>query len=120
MLPEDWFDQIRKAYPKRSGGQGWGHVRKIVPRLIENGESFEDLLDGAKRYATFMRATSQERSPYVMQARTFFGPGEWWMEEYELPSAAPLRGLPKEISAEEREADIRKFEQDMQRFKVVK
>ena len=23
---------------------------------------------------------------FVMQARTFFGPGEWWLEDYDLPS----------------------------------
>ncbi len=84
-LPSDWLDQIRRAYPKRVGGQGWGHLRKRVPALIQQGESFESLLDGVRRYAALMKATGQEKTPYVKQACTFFGPGEWWLEDYDLP-----------------------------------
>ena len=86
MLPTDWLEQIRAHYPKRVGGQGWGHVKRRVPELIQLGEDFEDLLEGVKRYSALMKATKTERTAYVMQARTFFGPGEWWMEDYELPN----------------------------------
>ena len=86
MLPTDFLDQIKAVYPKRVGGQGYGHVKKRIPQLIQAGETWEGLLEGAKRYAALMDATGQTRTPYVMQARTFYGPGEWWLEDYELPT----------------------------------
>ena len=85
-LPADWLPQLKKVYPKRVGGQGWGHLKRRIPVLIDAGESFEDLLDSAKKYAASMEATRQTNTPFVMQARTFFGPGEWWLEDYELPT----------------------------------
>ena len=91
-LPTDWMRQIQTAYPKRTGGQGWGHVRKKVPELIlKEGFTFDELLDGVKRYAALCKALGDERSPYVMQARTFFGPGEWWLEDYDLPTDGSVR-----------------------------
>ena len=86
MLPSDWLKQIKASYPKRCGGHGWGHVRKRIPELVKSGESFEDILAGVKRYAALMDATRTTGSMFVMQARTFFGPGEWWLEDYDLPS----------------------------------
>lgn len=85
-LPTDWMRQLQAAYPKRAGGQGWGHVRKKVPELINDGHSFEELLDSVKRYCALCKALGDERGPFVMQARTFFGPGEWWLEDYDLPT----------------------------------
>ncbi len=82
MLPSDWLKQIRAVYPRRNNGQGWGNVKKLVPELIKKGESFEDLLDGAKRYGEFCAATNEK---YVRMAQTFFGPGEWWLEDYDIP-----------------------------------
>ena len=81
-LPPDWLKQIRDVYPKRTGGQGWGNVKRLVPALIERGESFEDLLDGAERYGEYCRTTNEK---YVRMAQTFFGPGEWWLEDYDIP-----------------------------------
>ena len=86
MLPGDWLDQIRKAYPKRVGGQGWGLVRTKVLRLVAQGESFDEILAGAQAYGDLMRATGDAGTCYVKQAATFFGPGEWWREEYDLPT----------------------------------
>jgi hypothetical protein len=86
MLPEDWLDQIRQHYPKRAGGHGWGHLKKRIPELIRVGHDFEEMLEGVKRYAALQLAIGNVGTPYVMQARTFFGPGEWWLEDYDLPT----------------------------------
>lgn len=90
-LPHDWFDQLRKTYPKRLGGQGWGFLRKKIPQLIDSGHSFADLMAGVKRYRALMDATNTTGTPYVMQARTFFGPGEWWLEDYDLPTDGSVK-----------------------------
>lgn len=83
MLPSDWLKQIQKAYPRRTGGQGWGYVKRRIPELIKKGETFEDLLAGAQQYGDLCRATNEK---FVRMARTFYGPDEWWLEDYELPS----------------------------------
>jgi hypothetical protein len=82
MLPEDWLKQLQSEYPRRSGGQGWGHVRKRVPELVRDGHDFDAMLEGCKSYGRLMKANNKWGTEWVMQARTFFGPGEWWLEDY--------------------------------------
>jgi hypothetical protein len=115
-LPEDWLKQIQVVYPRRRGGQGWGYVKKRIPELVRQGEEFDDLLAGAKSYGDYCCATNEQ---YVRMARTFFGPDEWWMEDYSIEVSKP-RGMPKELTDEQRAADLRKFEADMKRLRVVK
>ena len=105
-LPKDWLDQIKSAYPKRSGGQGWGLLKKKIPSLIRQGSTFEELIEGAKRYKAFCVADGSEGSCYVKQAITFYGPGEWWMEDWDLPEAKDERD-PYIVSLEKYRADNR-------------
>lgn len=82
MLPSDWLEQIKSVYPRRSGGQGWGYVKRRIPDLVEQGHTFAELFEGAKEYGEYCRATNNK---YVRMARTFFGPDEWWLEDYDIP-----------------------------------
>ena len=119
MLPNDWLQQIRDAYPKRIGGQGWGHVKKRIPALIKAGESFDDMLAGCKAYSKLLQATDKHGTEFVMQARTFFGPGEWWLEDYLLPSDEYIPRKPEVVTDEMRDEDKRKWADEMRRFRVV-
>jgi len=119
MLPANWLQQIRDAYPKRIGGQGWAHVKKRVPNLVQAGESFDDMLDGCKAYSKMLKAIDKYGTEFVMQARTFFGPGEWWLEDYLLPSDEYTPRKPEEVTNEMRDDDKRKWNEDMRRLKVV-
>jgi hypothetical protein len=84
LLPDDYMKQLQSVYPKRHGGQGWRKVRtELIPKLIKEGVTFEDLLEAAKGYGDYCRATNDQ---YVRMAQTFFGPGGWWEEEYDIPT----------------------------------
>ena len=93
MLPTNWLNQIRDAYPKRIGGQGWGHVKKRIPALIKAGERFDDMLNGCEGYSRMLKDTGKYGTEFVMQARTFFGPGEWWLEEYSFSEGEYVKSL---------------------------
>ena len=82
MLPSDWLKQIKDVYPRRPSGNGWGTVKRLVPALVRDGESFEDILQAAKDYGEFCEATGEQ---YIRMAQTFYGPGEWWQEDYFIP-----------------------------------
>lgn len=80
MLPENWLEQLKNTYPKRSGDQGWADVRKQVARRIEEGHTFETILRGAQNYAIHCGRKQYVGSEYVKQCATFVGPGLWFEE----------------------------------------
>jgi hypothetical protein len=80
------FQQIKSLYPKRSGGQGWGHVPKLLARAVAQGATQEEILEGVRAYRRWCDFTGKTGTEYVKQASTFFGPGQWWAEEYDAPA----------------------------------
>lgn len=74
-LPPDWRDQLKAVYPKRKG-QGWLEAKKQILKHLKNGESFEEMLQGAKNYRRHVALTGE----HVRMAQTFFGPTMWWTE----------------------------------------
>jgi len=86
-LPPDFLSTLRALYPKRSGGQGWGHVPKLVQRAVAMGSPWEEILEGVRSYRKWCDVTGKTGTEYVKQASTFFGPGMWWAEEYDTPSS---------------------------------
>lgn len=120
-LPEDWLIQLQEVYPKRRNGQGWGRVKTtkgvkgLVPALIEDGETWADIYAGAKRYGDYCRTTNEQ---YVRMAQTFYGPVEWWREDYELPGS--LRGMPEDITEEQRNIDRAKADEELAKLRLVK
>lgn len=83
MTPEQ-FKELRQAYPKRKGDNGWVECRNRIDTHLENGESWEEMLRGAHNYRKFC-AENQEDTRFIKQARTFFGPNMWWLEWQEMP-----------------------------------
>lgn len=79
-LPSDWFERIKAAYPKREGGHGWPIARAKILASIANGASYERILAGTVAYAAHCRKKGQTGTEFVQQARTFYGPGQWWDE----------------------------------------
>lgn len=84
-LPADWLEQLKAAYPRRGGGQGWTAVKRLVPAHVARGESFESIIEGTRRYARWCEATGKVRTELVKMAQTFYGRDKWWQEDYELP-----------------------------------
>ena len=85
MLPDDFVDQLKSAYPKRLGGQGWADVARLVPKAIAQGSTWNEILSGVIAYSKLCAHQGKTGTELVKQARTFFGPGQWWAEDYEVP-----------------------------------
>jgi uncharacterized protein YdaU (DUF1376 family) len=83
-----WWEEFRREYPKRAGDQKWRDALRASNQRLAEGHSVKQFLDGARRYAAFIRATGKERTEYVKQAATFLGPGKPFMERFELPAQA--------------------------------
>ena len=81
------FELFRAVYPKRSGGQRWERAIKAANTRFKQGATFSAMLEGAKRYAAFCEATDKTGTEYVMQAATFLGPGQHFLESWETASA---------------------------------
>jgi hypothetical protein len=83
--PQD-FPELRALYPLRAGSNPWPRAIKAVRARLKDGATIEDLIAGLQRYASFIRATGKERTEYVMQAATFFGPDKGFAEPWGLPT----------------------------------
>jgi hypothetical protein len=93
------FDEAWKAYPRRDGDNPRKRAEKAWQARVRSGVLPEELLDGVKRYAAFVRAKGKEGTEYVMQAATFFGPDERWKSDYAARNgAAPEKPPPRVVA----------------------
>lgn len=79
------FARAWLLYPKRAGSNSRTLALRAWTARLATGAKPDDLIAGVERYAAFIRATGKERTEYVKQAATFFGPSEHWTEDYTLP-----------------------------------
>lgn len=86
-LPADWLEQIKGLYPKRHGDQGWSRVKMLVPFAIRNGAIWAQIFEGVRAYRAYCDLTEKTGTEFVKMARTFFGPDQCWMEDYDAPPA---------------------------------
>ena len=89
--PPAWL-RIKAVYPKRSGEQKWTAALRAAEKRIEEGTTWDELVQGTERYAAYVRASGSEGGPYVKQAATFFGPERSFAEAWEPPAAAARNG----------------------------
>ena len=82
-LPADWLEQLKNEYPKRAGGHGWGHARVRVLARIKEGHAFEQIKDGTSRYRHYCTNAGISGTEFVKQAQTFYGPGLWFLDDYD-------------------------------------
>jgi hypothetical protein len=80
------FADFKSLYPKRAGSQPWDKALKAVRARLRTGSTWSEILEGARRYAEFIRATDKERTEYVLQAATFCGPDKRFLEPWTLPA----------------------------------
>lgn len=81
------FELAWQAYPKRSGGNPKNSAYKAWNARLREGVKPESMLEGVKRYATFVQTTGNVGTQYVKQASTFFGPDRHFEESWLAPSA---------------------------------
>lgn len=119
-LPDDWFDQIKAAYPKRSRGKnyGWPKAYKLLQGHLRQ-HSFETILQGTKDYCEAAKLSGDYGTEFIKQACTFFGPGLHFLDEYEIGEDRIYR-KPEEYTEEQRQADAAKAWAELNRLKGVK
>ena len=81
------FELFKAIYPKRAGTQRWERAIHAANARIKEGAKFSAMIEGAERYAAFCEATSKTGTEFVMQAATFLGPDEQFLESWETASA---------------------------------
>lgn len=80
------FEEAWKNYPERAGGNSKAEALKAWNARIKTGVIAQELIDGTKRYAEFVRATGKLNTEYVKQAATFFGPAGHYAESWSPPA----------------------------------
>jgi len=115
-MPDDWLEILKNLYPKRSGGQGWGALERLLMRHLANGITWEQIVEGTKSYAAWCKYSGHSRTEFVKQARTFFGRDMWFLEDYEIPTEAYQYRRVEELTEDERRKDAAKWAADMRRL----
>ncbi|EMJ7956540.1 TPA: helix-turn-helix domain-containing protein [Enterobacter chengduensis] len=85
------FEIAWAAYPRRAGGQDKAGAFKAWSARIREGVSIQVMLDGTRRYADFVVATGAAGTQYVKQAKTFYGPSNFFLEAWEKPEQQRTR-----------------------------
>ena len=83
------FEDLWAIYPKRLGGNPKVNAYKAWKTRVAQGYAHTDILQGLERYKAFCDKTGKTGSEFVLQAATFFGPAEWWLEDWSLPDEKP-------------------------------
>lgn len=85
-IPDDpEFDRLREIYPDRAGDQSWRRALQACHARIAEGHTWQEILDGAARYARFIEATGKLGTEYVKQAATFCGPDKPFLNPWIPP-----------------------------------
>ena len=93
------FQAIRSAFPKRAGSHRWSETMGCCQARLRDGNTWDEMQAGTARYVTHITATGKERTEYVMQAKTFFGPGLHFLEPWDAPATKADRRLAANLSA---------------------
>lgn len=81
----DGFEIAWKAIPKRAGNNPRGAAFKAYRARIAEKHTPVEMIEGAGRYAAFIRATGKEGTEYVMRGSTFLGPDKPFLQPWDLP-----------------------------------
>lgn len=93
------FADLKSIFPRRAGSQPWDRAQKAVNARLREGHSWNEILEGARRYAAFVRATGKEHTESVLQASTFVGPSKHFLNPYDLPATKADARLAGNLSA---------------------
>lgn len=98
-MPVTWLDELKAAYPKRSGPMSWPRVfLKVRGALLET--RWDDCIAGVKRYAKYCQEAGIEGSAFVITPARFFE-DEIYLEDLTFTPAED----PKIVEHRSKEAD---------------
>lgn len=83
----DAFEKAWRALPSRNGSNNKRKAFFAWQARLRAGHKPDLILQGVLRYATYIRATNKEHTPYVLQGATFFGPDLHFLEPWEVSAA---------------------------------
>jgi uncharacterized protein YdaU (DUF1376 family) len=92
---DNWLT-FKLAYPHRGGGQPWERAKKACKTRLAEGVSWDEIIEGAQRYAKYCEAAGKVGTEIVMHASTFLGPDKRYLEDFDVPAEAggPARWSP--------------------------
>jgi hypothetical protein len=93
------FLRLKLAYPQRSGSQPWSRALQAINARLREGHSWDEILDGTRRYADFCSATGKVGTEHVQQAARFCGPGKEFLQPWSLPVTKADNRLNANLSA---------------------
>jgi hypothetical protein len=70
------FEEFKRAYPKRDGGQGWPTVRKHLEAAWKSGEDLEAIVRAAAKFCASLRRDTIG-TKYVPMAETWMRKRNW-------------------------------------------
>jgi hypothetical protein len=98
--PAEFLD-LKIAYPNRAGDQGWRKALRAISARLDQGYTWQQIIEGAKRYAAYVRSTGSEDTQYVKQACVFVGPDLHFLNDWKLPLTKAGTRLKTNLSAAE-------------------
>ncbi len=93
------FAEFKKAYPLRSGAQPWTRALKTIRARLKEGDQWDAILAGARRYAVYCDSVDRTGTEYVMQAVTFCGSDKHYLETWNPPATKSELRQDKNIDA---------------------
>lgn len=93
------FAELRAAYPRRAGSNPPDRALNAIHARLRDGHTWAEILDGARRYAAFVRATGKERTQYVMHLATFCGPEKHFLEAWNPPATRAEQAQTANVAA---------------------
>ncbi len=93
------FTEFKEAYPERSGAQPWPRALKTIRARLKEGDTWDAILAGARRYADYCDSIDRTGTEFVLQAATFCGPDKHYLELWKPPATKSERLQDKNIDA---------------------
>jgi hypothetical protein len=78
------FEEAWRLYPGRDGDNPKFKAFRAWKARLDEGATAEEMTDGVRRYAAWVRARSQEGTRHVKHAATFFGPDCAFREKWSI------------------------------------
>lgn len=79
------FEEAWAKYPARAGGNPKAAAKKAWTARLREGASAQDMLEATERYRAYCDGAMRTGTEYVLHAKTFFGAGNRWREEWVAP-----------------------------------
>ena len=93
------FAEFKNIYPLRSGSQPWSRAVKVIRMRLGEGDQWDAILAGARRYAAYCDAVGKTGTEYVMQAATFCDSDKHFLEPWQPPPTKSESQQDKNIDA---------------------